>query len=318
VRDRALHLTVAALVVTGCAHLPPFHPYVAEQAVPNDPRSATAESGGVRFTVHPNDWDAWPEDLEDSLTPVQVVIENDSGHDIRLRPSLFGLVAPNGYRYPALRPSEVERFFRSHARYYYYGGFYGPFWPAYHGYWGGWGWGTGWAYAPPPAAAMPAPRTRPPVSSGLLRAGGEATVAFFFPVAANAAKAIVFVAEVVGANGELLGSVQIPFVRGKAQPPRPPAAPAGAGPAQPPGPPPPPAPPATAPRAPEPPAPPAEPPDIEEEPAPAPGPGAPPAPGAPPPPPSTGSATPPTPGTAPPPAPGAATPPAKPPATASG
>jgi hypothetical protein len=54
--------------------------------------------------------DAWTGDLAVTthVTPVRVYIENDSGEPLRVRYSEFALVAPDGQRYAALPPFNVE------------------------------------------------------------------------------------------------------------------------------------------------------------------------------------------------------------------
>lgn len=217
-------LTLSALVLTSaCVHLPPLLASQADQAVANDPRSATAEVAKVRLTVRPDEWRGWPDDLEGYATPVEVIVQNGSDKEIAIRHAHFSLIVPGGFRYDALSPSEVRHLVRStyvgSGGYWYYGaygvypwpGLYMPY-PYYYPYvwWGDPWWGDPWFGAPPPPPPRPSAITTP---SGKLAAGGRVSILVFFPIPAARVSSCTFEAQVVATDGTNLGTVQLPFER---------------------------------------------------------------------------------------------------------
>lgn len=244
-------LLLAALAVSGaCVYLPPLGPSVAEQAVENDPHSASAEVASVRITVHPDDWRGYPSDLDEYVTPVELFIENGSAKELAIRQELFTLALPDGYKYDALSPGELRRIvgrgYYGGGSYWYYGaygvypwpGFFMP-WPHYYPYvW----WGDPWygPALPPPPPRGPSPS---PTPSGKLAAGGRVSVLVFFPVPADSLNHFAFEANVVASDGATLGTLKVPFERRPVRRagPRAPAPPTPSGPPR-----------AAAPRAPEP------------------------------------------------------------------
>jgi len=208
----------AALLVSGCVHLPPFQPVEAAQSVAGDPTSATAEVAGVRLTVHAGDWEGWPSDLTDVLTPVEVFVENQSGQELDLRPGDFTLVVPAGVRYQPVGPGEVRARLRPyrHAGAYYVGAFgwypwpgYDRPWPRYYPYmwWGG--------PVPPSAGDLPQPSPR----TSLLD-GGQASVLLFYPVPATSLSAVTLEAKLSTVGKVRLGEVKVPLARGPIAPAR--------------------------------------------------------------------------------------------------
>lgn len=239
-------LLLAALAVSGaCVYLPPLGPSVAEQAVENDPHSASAEVASVRITVHPDDWRGYPSDLDEYVTPVELFIENGSAKELAIRQELFTLALPDGYKYDALSPGELRRIvgrgYYGGGSYWYYGaygvypwpGFFMP-WPHYYPYvW----WGDPW-YGP--ALPPPPPRGPPPspTPSGKLAAGGRVSVLVFFPVPADSLNHFTFEANVVASDGATLGTIKVPFERHPVRKPGPraPTPPSPPSPAAPPAP----------------------------------------------------------------------------------
>lgn len=218
-------LAPLALALGACAHLPPLTAALPEQAVATDPRSATAEVGGVRLTVRADKWRGWPSDLDDYVTPIEVIIENGSGREISVRHTQFSLIVQGGFRYDALGANEVRRLIGSAyagpGGYWYYGAFgvypwpglYMP-WPHYYPYvwWGDPWWGDPWFGAPPPPP--PPPRaTAVPTPSGKLAAGGKVSILVFFPIQAPRVSSCTVEAQVVAADGATIGTVKLPFER---------------------------------------------------------------------------------------------------------
>lgn len=218
VRVRALAALMLGLA--GCAHATHFYPALPRQTVPGQPEEASAQAAGVGMIVHAGDWRGRPEDLEDRLTPVEAFIENGSGKALRIAPELFGLTAPNGFRYQALDPSEVSRLagpaYRDGSAFYL--GFYGAYpWPGFSAPWrhpfypfAWWGWSVApYGYWAPPQGTEPRPSPR-----GTLQAGGSVSVLLFFPVPARSLERLEFSAELVDVDGQRFGSLHFPLARG--------------------------------------------------------------------------------------------------------
>src|SRR5262249_38294600 len=70
------------------------------QVVP--PGVATASANGVRIWVDGDAWKGRPSDLTDVLTPIYVVVENRSGHPLRVTDANFQLVGASRFRYSPL------------------------------------------------------------------------------------------------------------------------------------------------------------------------------------------------------------------------
>jgi hypothetical protein len=101
-----MRLALLAVLLTAC--LPPLRAVRPDQSTPGDPGSASGEEAGVRVTARPDDWRGWPPDLADHLTPVEVLIENRSGHPVALAAGDFTLVAADGRRLAPLPAAEVR------------------------------------------------------------------------------------------------------------------------------------------------------------------------------------------------------------------
>ncbi len=227
-----------SLAVAACAHAPArFEPALPDQAVPGQPGAAGAEVQGVRMVATAGGWSGWPEDLEDTLTPVEVLVDNHSGRALRIRHEGFALVDPGGFRHAALPPQEVQRrlaaFGRPAGYVWFHYGFYGAYpWPGfyypwhyrryYYPYAWWWGWpGAGIATWVPPAP--PAPAAGP---EGALEDGGRVSVLLFFPVPAAALGRLDLVADLVAeSDGRSFGTIRLSFVRAGAEPRAPPAPP---------------------------------------------------------------------------------------------
>jgi hypothetical protein len=214
---------VIALALTGCASQHAvFRPALPEQAVEGQPESASAEAAGVRITVHAGDWRGSPEDLEARLTPVEVFIENNSGKPLVIRPENFGLVAPDGFRYQALEPREVQHRSAAYGGGLAYFGLYGAYpWP---GFWRPWRhgfypyvWWDWYGPAYPYWGWAPAERVQPqPSPRGTLEPGGHASVLLFFPVPSLELPRLELTAHLVTETGEKLGTIRVPMVRADA------------------------------------------------------------------------------------------------------
>jgi hypothetical protein len=104
---------VNSLLLAACAALPPLRADEPGQAVAGDPASARSERDGLALTARPDDWRGWPQDLADHLTPVEVLVENRTGHPIELGPEDVSLVLPDGRRLAPLPAWQVRGHLRS-------------------------------------------------------------------------------------------------------------------------------------------------------------------------------------------------------------
>lgn len=97
-------LLVTLSLLGACAVAPRLVSVVA----PSEP-SITLTDAGLRLTVLPNTWSAYPWELPRYYTPVEVRIENARGDDVQIRYEDF-LALDDGHRqYRAVPPAEVAR-----------------------------------------------------------------------------------------------------------------------------------------------------------------------------------------------------------------
>ncbi len=61
----------------------------------------------VQMTVQTADWPGYAQ-IKEKLTPVRVIIKNQSGKPLRISYDQFALVAPDGKRFSALSPFQVD------------------------------------------------------------------------------------------------------------------------------------------------------------------------------------------------------------------
>jgi len=95
-------------LLAGCAHdEPELKPAASALEVPGVESAATASIQGVHVDVDADAWEADPENL-DTVLPLKVTVENDSGRPLRLRFREFALVGPQGSRLAALPPLTLD------------------------------------------------------------------------------------------------------------------------------------------------------------------------------------------------------------------
>lgn len=101
---RMLAVVLSAVAGTACVVVPTPVP-----ATPtgSDPNLTFVESAGVRIWAGGR-WDGVPARLGEVITPVKVVIENRSGHPLRISYRDCALVGGTGFRYAALPPFAVR------------------------------------------------------------------------------------------------------------------------------------------------------------------------------------------------------------------
>lgn len=99
---------LGAGLLAGCAHdEPELKPAPSALEVPDTVAAATLSVEGVQVDVDAAAWEAEPEDL-DTVLPLKVTVENDSGRPLRLRFREFALVGPQGSRLAALPPLTLD------------------------------------------------------------------------------------------------------------------------------------------------------------------------------------------------------------------
>jgi len=89
---------------SGCAAGPRLESVLA----PGQP-GVTLTDAGVRFTVLPNSWSAYPSDLPSYYTPVEIKIENMRGDELQIRYEDFFALDDGNRQYRAVPPGEVAR-----------------------------------------------------------------------------------------------------------------------------------------------------------------------------------------------------------------
>lgn len=186
------------------------------QALDGTPNEAQAELDRVIVRVALGQWRGQPRDLEQRLTPVDVVVRNESGRTLRLGPEAFGLVK-SGKRLPPLRETEVSRAMaelhglrsapqrgpRS-------GAVGGPTFPGYDDpqpYGPGSSSPAGYPVPPPDSWYKSQP------ISATLPSGKTTGLLLFFDAPARTLQDVVFEVELDGTDGAHLGTIRIPFER---------------------------------------------------------------------------------------------------------
>lgn len=105
-RIGALACLASALALAGCASHGGLRPAPGQQRAPDDPGSAVAMADGVRMIVSTHAWDGDPPDLEQSVTPLHVTLENHSSHPLRIRYPELKLRSP-ALDYQPLPPAKL-------------------------------------------------------------------------------------------------------------------------------------------------------------------------------------------------------------------
>ena len=150
-RRIAAGVLFACTILGGCAAGPRLESVLA----PAQP-GVTLTDAGIRFTVLPNTWSAYPSDLWRYYTPVEMKVENARGEELQIRYEDFFALDDGNHQYRAVPPGEVARAVSGGATL--YGPTHGPgatllagpwypYWPRYWGpYYGPF---APWWYADP-------------------------------------------------------------------------------------------------------------------------------------------------------------------------
>ncbi|PTL81366.1 hypothetical protein [Vitiosangium sp. GDMCC 1.1324] len=106
-RFRILGVVLLGLL-SGCSTSGRLLPTPApEVVVSTDGRIAAIASNGVRLVASADTWKGNPSDLENALTPVELILENTSGRNLRVEYADFALVGEA--RYAAIQPQSLSR-----------------------------------------------------------------------------------------------------------------------------------------------------------------------------------------------------------------
>jgi hypothetical protein len=151
-------LLLGLSLLCACAAVPRLEPV----AAPTQP-SVTLAEAGVRLTLLPNTWSAYPSDLPRYYTPIQIQIENLLGEEVQVRYEDFLALDDGRQQYRAVPPGEVARAMSGSARpsgpslvgprpTLVAGPWY-PYWPRYRGPYYGF-YGSGW-YSDPYYSSYP-------------------------------------------------------------------------------------------------------------------------------------------------------------------
>lgn len=230
---RALVPVAALLLVAGCATEKSLKPSMEAQVLPDRKNTAVAEDAGIRLVADGSAWKGTPSNLEGTLTPVYVRIENHSGRTLRIQNEDFQLIgAQSRFRYSALpafpsgyarRAEDLDEGTGGSGRssVFYLGA--GPGW----GWRSNWGWRGGWGspfyggpyYPGPPywgyQCEEPLPTRdmlRKSLPEGTLEDGGTVQGFLYFQSVGGRDESVVLQARPVDArSGEVLGKLDIPF-----------------------------------------------------------------------------------------------------------
>ncbi|WP_163869905.1 hypothetical protein [Myxococcus eversor] len=241
---RALVPVATLLLAAGCVTESKLKPSLDAQVLQGDKDTAIAKSSGVTLVADGAAWKGSPSNLERTLTPVYVRLENQSGRTLRIRYEDFSLVGTESrFSYSALPPFTLRQSMVSSSSTQgtlegtggsgsgsvYIGA--GPGWRTGYGYGygprGGWGNpfypGYGWGGYPGPYTTYQCEEPLPTrdmlqkaLPEGTLADGGTVQGFIYFQVVTGRENGVVLRANPVDANsGESLGTLDIPFQVGK-------------------------------------------------------------------------------------------------------
>lgn len=109
-RSTGPRLLVSLLLLTaaGCMTNPSLRPAPGAQLADGEKDAAVAQEHGVELVIDPNDWSAFPRELDRRMTPVRATIVNHSEHPIEVRYDNFSLSGIEGVTYHPLPPIDIK------------------------------------------------------------------------------------------------------------------------------------------------------------------------------------------------------------------
>lgn len=148
-RGAAPWLMGAALLVGSAACIPEaeLRPLPPARTLAKDETAAMVEESGVRLLADGDAWRGSPSDLEQSLTPVAVRLENHSGRPLSVKYEHFELVGGSRFHYAAVPPMSLSGALSRLEPASGTGGAGVGLGVQSGGWWGlglGWGWSWGW------------------------------------------------------------------------------------------------------------------------------------------------------------------------------
>lgn len=232
---RALMPVATLLLAASCVSGPRLQPTTEAQVLPANRDTAVTESSGVKLMADASVWKGSPSNLGQTLTPVYVRLDNQSGRALRINYDDFSLLgAESRFHYSALPPFSLRQsgmssseqgtggsgrtsFFVGSSGSWGGGGYYGrrgpwgsPFYAPYYGY---------GPYYPGPYASYqceePLPTRdmlRKALPEGTLEDGGTVQGFVYFQAVTGRENGVVLQMRPVDASsGESLGTLDIPF-----------------------------------------------------------------------------------------------------------
>ena len=226
-------LLAAGMLAAGCVSTPELRPPATAATTPSG--SQVAEGEGVRLIARGDAWKGNPSNLPSLVTPVQVRIENKSGHPLRIDYEDFVLVGGSQFEYAALSPFQLREESQTgvggsgfqgsaaptgavvvapvHWNHFGHGwrmgglGFYGPGW--YDSFYGPYMYGYG---VPPPEPLPTRDMTRAALPKGTLAPGGTLAGFLYFQSVGEREGQVTLQAKLVDAvTGKPFGTLSIPF-----------------------------------------------------------------------------------------------------------
>ncbi|MEZ4599598.1 MAG: hypothetical protein R2940_07400 [Syntrophotaleaceae bacterium] len=217
-------LLVLSAFLSACAA--DLKPAPSATTVPRLEEAARSSVGGVKMIAQADEWPG-PVDVKEVVTPVRVVVENNSGQPLRIAYTEFALVAPDGRRFSALPPFQIEGEVSQTATavvdpIFGYRGFeiapgYGPYYPGIGTYrepfyYDPYYYGTYrpyWVQIDLPTEEM----IQRALPEGVLNSGGRIDGYLYFEDDSDDVGSVTFRADLVNARkGTSFGEIRIPFI----------------------------------------------------------------------------------------------------------
>ncbi len=217
-RLRVPLLLALAVLVGGCATTLVPAPGTVE--LPGAGHGAIAEDARVRVAAAAEAWRGHPYDLGGAVTPMLVVVENNSTRRLRVRYDAFSLVGADGRRFAAIPPFAVtgtvavpvDAAFAPPA-------FYSPGWALYGGPFArdplyGWRWPFFASYPAYVWVRLPTnDMIQRALPEGVVEPGGKISGFLYFEEVARSTREVTFTAVLVDAASDAtFGTVRIPFL----------------------------------------------------------------------------------------------------------